>query len=208
MQALVCGETWSLPSSSSHLNRNDVWAWHIIGGKDEIEDKSNCQCDRVRLPCALCTGQEAVIIRAISRHKPEKHQPTTREAGPCGTSAKWPRQNWLLLQGSYFSGWWSERDLIPLLQGGNVTLLSNNTDGLSELALGDLKWDSCYADMNKASLSKRKEECFRNYEIRTSNSRELEWKIGLYTSTVQKCPYPLSLAFPHLFFSSHCIYEL
>jgi len=45
---------------------------------------------------------------------------------------------------------------------------------LSELALKDLKQDSCHAAMKEASLSMRKEEYFGDYEIRTSNSRELE----------------------------------
>ena len=73
MQALVHGETWSLPSNTSHLIRNYVWAWHVIGGKDEIEDKSNCQCDQVRL--RLCTEQKAIIIIAISKHRPKECLP-------------------------------------------------------------------------------------------------------------------------------------
>lgn len=175
VQALVHGETWSLRSNTSHLIRNDVWAWHVIGGKDEIEDKSNWQCDQVRL--RLCTEQKAIIIIANAGPKNVYH--TTQEAGLYGKSAGWPRQNLLLFQDSCFSSWWQGRDPIPLLQGRNVILLNSNSNGLSELALTDLKWDSCYAGMNEASLSMGKEEYFIDYEIRTSNSRELDWKILL-----------------------------
>lgn len=53
------------------------------------------------------------------------------------------------------------------------------TSALSDLVLIDLRWDSCYAAMNEAGLSMGKEEYFREYEIRNSNSRELEWEMLL-----------------------------
>lgn len=76
VQALVHGETWSLPSSTSHLIRKDAWTWHIIGGKDELEDKSNWQYGQGGLP--LCREQKAIITTAIGKRELEEclpHQP-------------------------------------------------------------------------------------------------------------------------------------
>lgn len=126
LQALRGGETEPLPSSTSRPIRSEVWAWHIIGGKDEIEDKSNWQYGHVRLP--LCPEQKAIITIAVSKHRPQHVSPTTHpEPRLPRKSARWPRQESWLFWASCSSGGGQGRDPIPRLQGSKDMPLSTST---------------------------------------------------------------------------------